>query len=332
MYRKFYGLTRRPFEMSPDPYFYYPTPQHNEALAQLTYGVQEKKGFVVVSGEVGTGKTLLVRCLLDALSRHKIAFAFVYNPVLSVTEFLTLLLNDLGVPFKSNSKIELLSSLNSYLLSRCRRGEVTALVVDEAQLLSWELLEEIRLLTNLETAQFKLLQIVLAGQPELEKKLDSQELRQLKQRVAMRCRLKPLELNDVRGYIYRRLELAGADSRATTLYPEESIKAVYQTSRGIPRLINSICENTLVAGYSKQTKQITPAIVREVASDLCLEIAGAPSIPSNGSQAAPPAPPAPQPDGWEDVVGMLARMIEEGDASSRNKSQDFKTATGGKTV
>jgi general secretion pathway protein A len=277
MYRKFYGLTRKPFEMSPDPYFYYPTRRHNEALALLTYGVQENKGFVVVSGEVGTGKTLLVRCLLDSLTRHKIAFAFVYNPVLSVTEFLAHLVNEFGITAKSNSKIELLSSLNNYLLSRCRRGETTALIVDEAQLLSWELLEEIRLLTNLETSQFKLLQIVLVGQPELEQKLDSQELRQLKQRVAMRCCLKPLELGEAGGYIYRRLQLSGADSHVA-IFPEETMLAVHQHSRGIPRLINTICENALVAGYSKQAKQITSAIVLEVAADLRLEAARLPPL------------------------------------------------------
>jgi general secretion pathway protein A len=273
MYRKFYGLTRKPFEVSPDPYFYYPTQRHNEALAMLTYGVQEKKGFVVVSGEVGTGKTLLVRCLLDALSHHRIAFAFVFNPVLSVIDFLTLLLHDLGVPAKSQSKIELLSLLNHHLLMRSRRGEATALIVDEAQLLSCELLEEIRLLTNLETSLFKLLQIVLVGQPELEAKLDSPQLRQLKQRVAMRYRLAPLDLQDVRGYILRRLELAGANSRASSIFPEDSFAAVHRYSRGIPRLINTICENCLISGYSKQAKQITPAIVEEVSSDLCLEFA-----------------------------------------------------------
>lgn len=144
MYRTFYSLTRKPFEMSPDPYFYYPTTRHNEALALLTHGVQEKKGFVVVSGEMSTGKTLLVGCLLDTLSRRKIAFAFVCNAVPSVSDFLALLLNDLGVPIASHSKGRLLSALNNFLLSPSHRGETTALVADEAQLLSWELLEEIR--------------------------------------------------------------------------------------------------------------------------------------------------------------------------------------------
>jgi general secretion pathway protein A len=271
MYRQFYGLTRKPFEMSPDPFFYYPTTRHNEALALLTYGVLQKKGFVVVSGEVGTGKTLLVRCLLDALHHHKIAFAFVYNPVLSVQEFLVHLLNEFGITTKSKSKGDLLSGLNEYLLKRYRRGETTAIVIDEAQLLSWKLLEEIRLLTNLETSDFKLMQIVLVGQPELDQKLDSQQLRQLKQRVAMRCHLRALELEEVRGYLHRRLGLAGAKPQAGGIFPEETVQAIHQFSRGIPRLINTICENALIAGYSAQAQQISLEIVQEVAADLCLE-------------------------------------------------------------
>jgi general secretion pathway protein A len=314
MYRKFYGLSRKPFEMSPDPYFYYPTMRHNEALALLTYGVQDKKGFVVVSGEVGTGKTLLVRCLLDALSRHKIAFAFVYNPVLTVTEFLAHLLNEFGVPIRSTSKIDLLAALNSFLLARCRRGETTALVVDEAQLLSWELLEEIRLLTNLETSQFKLLQIVLVGQPELEVKLDSQELRQLKQRVTLRCRLRPLDLAETRGYIYRRLELAGANSHAKAIYPEETIQAVHQLSRGIPRLINTISENAFVSGYGKHAEHLTPAIVLEVAAELRLD----------NVQAGPV-----KADDFEDVMGVLAQMIERWDDSAKKSTPAELTSESG---
>jgi general secretion pathway protein A len=322
MYRAFYSLTRKPFEMSPDPYFYYPTTRHNEALALLTYGVQEKKGLVVVSGEVGTGKTLLVRCLLDTLSRRKIAFAFVYNPVQSVSDFLALLLSDFGVPNSADSKGKLLSALNNFLLSRSDHGEATALVVDEAQLLSWELLEEIRLLTNLETSQFKLLQIVLVGQPELEQKIDSPELRQLKQRVAMRCRLKPLELEDVRGYMHRRLELAGMNAPAAFPFPEETIRMVHRYSRGIPRLINTICENALITGYSRQAAQITPVMVQEVAADLCLE-------PAPISASVQPS--VPETDGRE-VLGVLARMLEEGDDPSTTFSRDFKKETGTTTL
>jgi general secretion pathway protein A len=278
MYKRFYGLTRSPFELSPDPYFFYPTRHHNEAFAMLNYCVVRRKGFVVVSGEVGTGKTLMLRYLLDALNRGHIASAFVYNPRLSVSEFLAYVLTDLRLPTAGRTKGEMLSHLNEYLLARSRRGSTTALVVDEAQLLSWELLEEIRLLTNLETTQHKLLQIVLVGQPELDHMIDSNELRQLKQRIAMRCRLEPLELEDLRGYIHRRLELAGAKARGANIFSNEAIEAVFAFSGGIPRLANTLCENSLISGYGKQAKHITPDIVQEVAIDLRLNLAPEPSI------------------------------------------------------
>jgi general secretion pathway protein A len=277
MYRRFYRLTRSPFELSPDPYFFYPTRHHNEAFAMLNYCVVRRKGFVVVSGEVGTGKTLMLRCLLDALNRGQIASAFVYNPRLSVTEFLAYMLTDLHLPFTGRTKGEMLAQLNEYLLARSQRGSTTVLVVDEAQLLSWELLEEIRLLTNLETSQHKLLQIVLVGQPELDRKIDSNKLRQLKQRIAMRCRLEPLGLEDLSGYIHRRLELAGATPGAT-IFSKEAIEAIYAFSAGIPRLANTLCENSLISGYGSQAKYITPEIVQEVAIDLRLNLSPDPSV------------------------------------------------------
>jgi general secretion pathway protein A len=271
MYREFYKLTRNPFEVSPDPYFFYPTPRHNEALALLNYGVLRRKGFVVVTGEVGTGKTLLVRCLLDSLATHKVAFAYIYNPILTVQSFLEQVLNDLGLSSAAKSKSEALARLNNYLMARSREDLTTALVVDEAQLLSWELLEEIRLLTNLETTQHKLLQIVLAGQPELDRKLDSHQLRQLKQRVGLRCNLLPLELKEVEGYIHRRLELAGASANEDAIFSRKAIEAIYSLSKGIPRLVNTLCENSLMLGFGLQVSQITPAIVGEVAADFRLD-------------------------------------------------------------
>jgi len=270
MYRQFYGLTRNPFEVSPDPFFFYPTPGHNEALALLNYGVLRRKGFVVVTGEVGTGKTLLVRCLLESLTVHKVAFAYIYNPLLKVQSFLEQVLNDLGLDSTTRSKTEALSRLNNYLLTRSRDDLTTALVVDEAQLLSWELLEEIRLLTNLETSQHKLLQIVLAGQPELDGKLDSHQLRQLKQRVGLRCNLLPLEFAQLEGYIHRRLEVSGAHDTEKPIFPREAIEAIYAISKGIPRLINTLCENSLMLGFGLQSPQITAAMVREVAADFRL--------------------------------------------------------------
>jgi general secretion pathway protein A len=271
MYRKYYGLTRNPFELSPDPFFFYPTPSHNEALATLSYAVLQQKGFVVVTGEVGTGKTLLLRCLLDAFHQKRVAFAFIYNPMLSVQDFFAHVLGDLGLP-AARTKRESLAQLNNFLMARSQRGAVTALVVDEAQLLSWELLEEIRLLTNLETTKHKLLQIVLVGQPELDRRLDSPELRQLKQRIGLRCRLEPLKLDQLRGYIQRRLELAGANSTWTILFPEKTIQTIHRCSRGIPRLANTLCENSLVASYGMHARGVTPEIVEEAAEELRMNL------------------------------------------------------------
>ena len=168
MYKQFFGLSKNPFEISPDPFFYHATPRHNEALANLHYGVGRRKGFIVITGEVGTGKTLLVRCLLAELRKNNIAFGYVFNPLLSTTEFFQYIMADLGLQYSGRSKTEMLLDLNRFLIQRHARGLITALVVDEAQALRPELLEEIRLLTNLETSQQKLLQIVLMGQPELE--------------------------------------------------------------------------------------------------------------------------------------------------------------------
>jgi general secretion pathway protein A len=293
MYKNFYGLTRNPFEVSPDPYFFFPTARHNEALALLNYGVLQHKGFVVLTGEVGTGKTLIVRCLLDSLAFHKVQFAYIYNPILKVQNFLEQILSDLGLPAASHSKSEVLARLNNHLLARSRNELTTALVVDEAQLLSWDLLEEIRLLTNLETASHKLLQIVLAGQPELDRKLDSHQLRQLKQRVGVRCNLLPFSVSEVEDYIYRRLELAGANGREKTIFPQEAVSEIHRLSKGIPRLVNTLCENALMIGFGLQLSQITPAVIEEVSSDFRLEQAGASSREPDAESPAPSSVPPP---------------------------------------
>ncbi|MGB6482037.1 MAG: AAA family ATPase [Candidatus Acidiferrales bacterium] len=317
MYRKFYGLSRNPFEISPDPYFFYPTPRHNEALANLNYGVQRRKGVVVVTGEVGTGKTLLVRCLLDSLNRNQIAFAYVFNPRLSVPDFLRYMLTDLRLPMNGRTKSEMLAYLNSYLIARFRRGTTAVLVVDEAQLLSWELLEEIRLLTNLETSQQKLLQIVLVGQPELDRRLDSPHLRQLKQRVGLRCSLEPLGVDELKGYILRRLELAGANSHGGSIFTEEAIAAVHRYSRGIPRLINTLCENSLVSGYAKQAKQITEDMVHEVAADFRLDAPTA--VPAAGIE---------DPESRKRALKALFRMIEDLDSGSGKPNDETSLESG----
>jgi general secretion pathway protein A len=269
VYKNFYHLQRNPFEITPDPAFLFPTARHNEALASLYYGVTSHRGFAVLTGEVGTGKTLIVRSLLGLLQRRDIAFALIFNPSLSPLEFIRFIAGDFGLPVAGRAKDEILHALNAFLLHRHQQKLTTLLVVDEAHLLSTELLEEIRLLTNLETAQKKLLQIVLAGQPELDQKLDSFRLRQLKQRVSLRCYLDALGLEETRNYVQRRLQIAGCPPEHNP-FSEGAVLATFRHSKGIPRLINTICENALVAGYAKQASAITAEIMDGIAADLRL--------------------------------------------------------------
>jgi general secretion pathway protein A len=271
MYKRFYNLQRNPFEITPDPSFLFPTTRHNEALASLYYGVTAHRGFVVLTGEVGTGKTLILRSLLGLLQRRDVAFALIFNPTLSPLEFMRYIARDFGLQVGDKAKDELIHVLNGFLLQRHQKGLTTILVVDEAHHLSSEILEEIRLLTNLETSQQKLLQIVLAGQPELDQKLDSHELRQLKQRIALRCHLDPLSVGETKEYMRRRLQIAGA-AGAVQIFSGPAIEAVFSHSRGIPRLINTICENALLAGYAKHAATITSEIIEDVARELRLGV------------------------------------------------------------
>ena len=276
MYKKFYGLKRNPFEISPDPYFLFQTERHNEALAAIYYGIARRKGFVVLTGEVGTGKTLLVRYLLELLNLQRVAFSNVFNPLLSGIDFLRYVIGDLGLKVDTQSKSCILLELNNFLITRHSKGLPTVLVVDEAQNLMPEVLEEIRLLTNLETSQQKLLQIILAGQPELEEKLDSPDLRQLKQRIALRCRLEPLGQDQVQGYIVQRLRLAGLTQGAELLFPPETVAVIFRCSRGIPRLINTLCENSLIAAFAQQARSVAPDIVESVSAEFRLGTSAVP--------------------------------------------------------
>jgi general secretion pathway protein A len=272
MYKSFYSLKRNPFEITPDPSFLFPTRRHNEALAALYYGVRRHKGFVVLTGEVGTGKTLLLRCLLQLLNQSEdVKYAYVFNGRLSPLEFLQYIAGDLGLPASGKNKSELLLQLAGYVVSRGEKKLTTVLVVDEAHHLSTDILEEIRLLTNLETSSEKLLQILLVGQPELDEKLDSVDLRQLKQRIALRSHLQALDLTETKGYIERRMQLAGSPDPAM-VFPEETIAAVHRHSRGFPRLINTICENALVAAYARQEASVAPGIIDDIAVDFRLGV------------------------------------------------------------
>jgi general secretion pathway protein A len=271
VYKTFYNLKLNPFEITPDPSFLFSTARHNEALASLYYGVRARKGFVVLTGEVGTGKTMLVRCVLELLRRTGVAFAYVFNPSLSALEFIRYIAGDFGLPVAGKAKDELVLSLSSFLVDRHQKKLSTLLVVDEAHHLSPELLEEVRLLTNLETTQQKLLQIVLAGQPELDEMLDSYELRQIKQRIALRCHLEPLNLEETRGYMQRRLQIAGVPPEIA-IFSDAATAAIFRHSNGFPRLINTICENALLSGYGRRALVISPEIIEEVAHDLRLGV------------------------------------------------------------
>ncbi|MGC1363895.1 MAG: AAA family ATPase [Silvibacterium sp.] len=276
MYKAFFGLTRNPFDLTPDPTRFVSTKRHDEALAALYYGVREHKGFVVVTGEVGTGKTLLLRCLLLLLKESRdIAYAYVFNGRLSPKEFLEYILSDFGIPASGKNKSELLLDLGQFLVSRGSKKLTTILIVDEAHHLSEDLLEEIRLLSNLETTDEKLLQILLVGQPELDEKLDSLGLRQLKQRIALRARLCALDADETSDYITQRLRRAGADRhRDPILFPADTMAAVYLHSQGLPRLINTICENALIASYARRLPTVTPDIVEDVAREFRLNVGG----------------------------------------------------------
>src|SRR6202142_4246557 len=271
MYEEFFGLISSPFQLSPDPFFMIPSEESQEALASILDAIRLRKGFVVMTGEVGTGKTLVLRCLMERLEREEIPFAYFIGPRLSTVDFLSYIAFELGLSVPEPSKGNLLRALYVFLLSQFEKGFTTVLIVDEAHQMPRSVLEEIRLLTNFETAQQKLAQIVLVGQPELDKKLDTVELRSLKQRIAVRCHLEPLRAEDIGHYIERRLELAGAGSQAAALFPAETVNAIYRYSQGIPRLLNSICDQALTAACSRQIRVVTPEIIKAVASHFRLE-------------------------------------------------------------
>src|SRR3954447_6063255 len=272
IYNAYFGFAENPFEISPDPEFLYRSPQHEEALANLIYGVRGRKGFIVLSGEVGTGKTTLLECLRDYLDSQRIEFAFIFNSRLTPDQFFEMMAFDFDLRCDRKSKPEVLVALNSLLIQQAERGRTTVLMVDEAHNLDWEVLEEIRLLGNLENRQGKLLQIILAGQPELDRKLDAPNLRQLKQRIVLRCTLNPLTREESREYIESRLERVGMPDQK--VFSSEMLDEIYVRSRGIPRLINAICDNLLVTAFALEQRVTDRQMLDEVCRDMRLEWPG----------------------------------------------------------
>jgi general secretion pathway protein A len=270
MYKKFFGFNRSPFELSPDPHFLFATEKIKETLFSICYAIAQRKGYVVLTGEVGTGKTLMTRCLLDLLKWQQVKFSNIFNPRLSPYDFLHFVVRDLGIEVTEPTTANLLHELYKFLLAEAEKGLTTVLVIDEAQQLSMDVLEEVRLLTNLETTQQKLLQIILVGQPELDAKLDSYELRQLKQRISIRCRLEPLNENDIRVYIERRLKLAGGDE-VLSIFPPQTVSAIFRYSFGFPRVVNSLCDQGLLVAYALRSKTVSVEMIDEIAKYLRLQ-------------------------------------------------------------
>lgn len=266
MYTDFYNLKETPFNITSDPSFFFGSSVHEEAFANILYGIVARKGIVVMTGEIGTGKTTLCRALLNRLDQQ-VKTAFIFNPCFSDVQLLQLILRDLGIAnHKTSDKLELIESLNLFLLDQSSQGHNVAIIIDEAQNLDVHQLEQIRLLSNLETEKHKLLQILLVGQPELFDKLKLPELRQLNQRVSVRYHIAPLHATDVKNYIQHRLKTAGSLSKIQ--FTEDAFEAVYRHSKGVPRLINVICDRALLAGFVKDSFIIDEGIIHQAAREV----------------------------------------------------------------
>jgi general secretion pathway protein A len=280
MYQEFFGLQRLPFNLTPDPAFLYLPAKHHEALAGLSYAVMERKGFVVLSGDAGTGKTTLLRSFLNDLPPDKVQSSVILNPTLTASEFLETVLLDFGIADVPQSKAQRLWKLQDFLLQAFREKKIAVLVIDEAHKLSLDVLEEIRLLGNLEHEQYKFLQIVLSGQCELDDLLNRQDLRQFKQRIALRLYIDPLSPLDVSGYLRSRWSIASG--RDATPFTPEAVDGLVLWSRGIPRLINSLADGALMIAYGDGSKSVGIKNIETVAMNLAL------TAPAESSPRVPP--------------------------------------------
>src|SRR5215467_9459430 len=279
MYKSFFQLKESPFNVNPDPRYLVITNEIEEALTGLMYGIQTRKGFITLTGEVGTGKTTLVNRLLDWLHHRRARTAFLFNSRMNSSQLFDFILAEFDIVCESKSKSQQLMKLNSWLLDRYRNGETVVLIIDEAQNLTYPVLEEIRLLTNLETSTEKLLQIVLSGQPELEEKLRLPQLRQLRQRITLRCKTMPMTKEQTRDYVQERLRIAGSATPAA-IFSEKAVEAIHLYSMGIPRVINLLCEHSLINSFVDQKQTVEPKVVEDVAREFQLD------------EVEPVAPPA----------------------------------------
>jgi general secretion pathway protein A len=270
MYEEFYGLNRKPFNLTPDPRFFYPSSKHVDALNSMYYAIKEKMGFVVITGEVGTGKTTVCRTLLDKLEPNT-KIAIINNTHITCKQLIKAILDELEIEYEIGTKRDLIYRLNSFLIEQLSEDNIVVVIIDEAQNLTPTVFEEVRMLSNLETNSEKLIQIILMGQPELKAKLEDQSLRQLKQRIAIQYNIDSLTKEETGEYIRHRLMIAGLNGGSENiLFPYETIASIYTYAQGIPRLINLICEHVLISGFVKDTKTIYPEIVEEVTKEIGL--------------------------------------------------------------
>ncbi len=265
MYKDFYKLKEEPFNITSDPDYFYSSSRHTEAYNHLLYGIQQRKGIMVITGEIGTGKTTLCRTILNSVDL-KTKTAVIFNPNFSEVQLLQMILKDLGLPAKGTNKLTLISTLNNFLLDESAKGNNVVIIIDEAQSLNLKQLEQIRLLSNLETEKQKLLQILLVGQPELFDKLKSPSIRQLNQRIAVRYHILPLEKDEVRDYVYHRLKVADASLQLN--FTKEAIDALFTHSQGTPRLINLLCDRALLAGFVEESFLINERIINQCAREV----------------------------------------------------------------
>ena len=265
MYQAFYGFQEMPFNITPDPRFLYLSPTHHDALQHLKYGVQERKGFIVLVGEVGCGKTTLCRRFLNEIDTERFDTALILNPRVTETQMLKAILTELGETKLARSQVDLVAQMNRVLLERIHRGRDIVLIIDEAQNLSFAVLEQIRLLSNLETDQQKLLQIVLMGQPELKELLAREDLRQLRQRILVHYELHPLSLEDTRHYIHHRLTLAGGMGRPG--FTPWALRAIHKGSKGIPRIVNNLCDKAMLSAFIRESDEVNYWDVRRAIRD-----------------------------------------------------------------
>jgi general secretion pathway protein A len=307
MYCEFYQLTERPFNVTPDPKFLYLNARYREALASLNYGITQRKGFITLIGEAGTGKTTLLNKLLDDLD-PKTKSVFIFNTNVTFEEILEYIFAEFDLPVHNGKKLYMLQCLNTFLLDELRAGSNVALLIDEAQDLEFSVLEDLRLLSNLETAKEKILQIVLSGQPELGQKLSNPVLRQLRQRIGINCRLLPLSGDEIAEYIQYRLQAAGCPD--LKLFSREAEEQIYHFSRGIPRLVNVVCDNALVIGYALGKKRIGADLITEAAADLLSNE----EVAEDANPQPPPAlaitvSPPPAPSRRRALVAMMALLV-----------------------